>query len=47
MELINILTPISYAVDKIKAHFDVIFLRPLSTSPNIIAICKETRKNKL
>jgi hypothetical protein len=44
MEFLSALSCLYGAVDKLKSHFEDIFLRPLKDSPNTLALCRENKR---
>ena len=47
MEFLKILATIYSGVKRLKDFFEESFVRPLSTHPNLLLLCKETRRNAL
>ncbi len=47
LELLSVLSATYYGVNRIKSHFEEVFMRPLSVLPNIVSICKDTRRNSI
>jgi len=47
MDFLKILATIYSGVKRLKDFFEVSFVRPLSAQPNLIVLCKETRRNAL
>lgn len=43
LEVLALISSITYGVNRIKTHFDEVFSRPLSIIPNAVAVCKENR----
>jgi hypothetical protein len=44
MEFLSALSCLYGAVDKLKSHFEDIFARPLKDSPNILSLCRESKR---
>ncbi len=47
MELLAALSAVYYGIGRLKSNFEEVFLRPLSIMPNIVAICKDSRRNSI
>jgi hypothetical protein len=43
VEVLAVLSALTYGVSRIKTHFDEVFYRPISAVPNILAVSKESR----
>lgn len=44
MDLLPAVVALIYGKNQIKTHFDTTFMRALSTSPNLVVVCKEARR---
>lgn len=44
-EFLDVLSILAYGVHKVNTHLEEVFMRPLASAPNTVAVCKETRNS--
>lgn len=47
MEFLGVLSTLYSGVSRLKTHFEEVYVKPLSSQPNLILVCKEARRNAL